>query len=134
MALSTPPKAAPEAAAIQPAGEPDPLTDRQFPLRLRVRLFAGLREAMGWGDHELSGAEGTTPLSLWSRLGLDRTWAAADGSVAADAAATAAPGAVATPLALPAGIRVTINQRFAAADALLADGDEVAFLPPISGG
>ena len=35
---------------------------------------------------------------------------------------------------LPPEIRVAINQRFAAADTLLIAGDELAFLPPISGG
>ena len=35
---------------------------------------------------------------------------------------------------LPDGVRVAVNQAFAAADTLLADGDELAFLPPISGG
>jgi molybdopterin synthase sulfur carrier subunit len=31
-------------------------------------------------------------------------------------------------------VRVAINQQFASADTPLADGDELAFLPPISGG
>jgi molybdopterin converting factor small subunit len=31
-------------------------------------------------------------------------------------------------------VRVAINQRFASADTPLANGDELAFLPPISGG
>jgi molybdopterin synthase sulfur carrier subunit len=35
---------------------------------------------------------------------------------------------------LPGGVRVAINQRFAPEDTPLADGDELAFLPPITGG
>lgn len=31
-------------------------------------------------------------------------------------------------------LRVTINQRFVEADALVHDGDEVAVLPPVQGG
>ncbi len=82
---------------------------------MRVRLFAGLREAMGWSERSVAAAAGATPLRLWQQLELGE----------------GGGGAVA---ALPDGIRVAINQRFAEADAALADGDELAFLPPISGG
>jgi molybdopterin converting factor subunit 1 len=34
----------------------------------------------------------------------------------------------------PAVIRAAVNQRFAAPDAAIADGDEVAFFPPVTGG
>jgi sulfur-carrier protein len=35
---------------------------------------------------------------------------------------------------LPERVRVAVNGEFAAWDRILADGDEVAFLPPVSGG
>ncbi|MFZ9463009.1 MAG: MoaD/ThiS family protein [Vulcanococcus sp.] len=47
------------------------------------------------------------------------------------------PARIWAALALPGGlgsVRVAINQRFAAADTPLQPGDELAFLPPISGG
>lgn len=34
----------------------------------------------------------------------------------------------------PARLRVAVNGAFAAWDRTLADGDEIAFLPPVSGG
>jgi molybdopterin synthase sulfur carrier subunit len=38
-------------------------------------------------------------------------------------------------IALPAErVRIAINGEFAAWDSALSDGDEVAFLPPVSGG
>jgi molybdopterin synthase sulfur carrier subunit len=84
---------------------------------VRVRLFAGLRERIGWGERlvPLGEAATPTPLELWERLGL------ADGTAGADGA-------------LPPGLRVAVNQAFAPADTPLQPGDEVAFLPPISGG
>ncbi|MFM9110453.1 MAG: MoaD/ThiS family protein [Prochlorococcaceae cyanobacterium] len=92
---------------------------------VRVRLFAGLREAMGWSEQPVNAGPAATPLALWNQLDLGGAWLAA----------TSAP-AEATPAtdALPAGIRVAINQQFAEAHTPLADGDELAFLPPISGG
>jgi molybdopterin converting factor small subunit len=44
------------------------------------------------------------------------------------------PDLEATGDGLPVGVRVAVNQAFASADMPLADGDELAFLPPISGG
>jgi len=89
---------------------------------LQVRLFAGLREAAGWGERTLAWPQAgiappgrpaeappVTPRSLWRRLQL--------GSVE-----------------LPAELRVAVNQAFASPDQALQPGDEVAFLPPISGG
>ncbi len=85
---------------------------------VRVRLFAGLRERMGWGERLVplgDAAAPLTPLELWRRLGLGDGRAGADGE-------------------LPPGLRVAVNQAFAPADTPLQPGDEVAFLPPISGG
>ena len=92
-----------------PASEPRPPS-------VRVRLFASLRETAGWSDRELalpvaSGDAPCTPRLLWQGLAL----------------------APPTP-ARPAGRRVAINQQFASPDTPLQPGDELAFLPPITGG
>jgi molybdopterin converting factor small subunit len=77
---------------------------------VRVRLFAAYREAAGAGEIELPLTPGLTVGQLWGRL-LARhpdlgQWA---------------PSAA-------------VNRSYAALTAPLADGDEVAFLPPVSGG
>ena len=84
-------------------------------LSLRIRLFAGLREAAGWSERPVLAPAGATPLSLWQQLQLS------------GAGASGGTG-------LPDGLRVAINHHFAPPDTALADGDELAFLPPISGG
>lgn len=86
------------------AADPAPLGPH-----LRLRLFASLREAAGWGERHwpLAGGEAPTPRQLWQVLAL--------------------PGEL-------AAIRVAINQQFATFDTPLQAGDELAFLPPISGG
>lgn len=89
-------------------------------LTLHVRLFAGLREAAGWSERTVQAPVGATPLHLWQQLELAGSWPG-------DAGLRGGAG-------LPEGLRVAINQAFAAADTPLADGDELAFLPPISGG
>ena len=79
---------------------------------IEIRLFAGLRERAGWGERRLPlPAEAPlTPAALWLQLELGG-------------------GA-----ALPSTVRVAINQAFASPHQPLVAGDELAFLPPISGG
>ena len=92
---------------------------------VRVRLFAALREAMGWSEQLVAAsADPATPLDVWQQLDLGGAWQVACGSTAPPPAGPE----------LPAGVRVAINQQFASPDTPLADGDELAFLPPISGG
>jgi molybdopterin synthase sulfur carrier subunit len=73
-------------------------------------LFAGLRERAGWGERDLAlppDLAPATPLAIWELLRLG---------------------------AWPAGLRVAVNQDFAELHQPLEAGDELAFLPPISGG
>ncbi|WP_369795443.1 MoaD/ThiS family protein [Synechococcus sp. GFB01] len=74
--------------------------------RAAVRRPARAGRLAGTAGH---GGSGVTPATIWSQLQLEPP----------DPSAT---------------IRVAINQRFAAWDSPLAGGDELAFLPPISGG
>lgn len=97
---------------------------------LRVRLFAVLRERAGWGDRLISldalpDGRRATAAALWRELALD----AGDGSDSDSDSGSGGGDA-----GLPATIRVAINQVFADPDSPLSPGDEVAFLPPITGG
>ncbi len=105
-------------------------------MTVQVRLFASLREQAGWSERRIPLEAATaTPLALWRQLQLP-----AGGASGGDPAANAATPSLGpasecgADQALPEGIRVAINRAFAAADTPLADGDELAFLPPISGG
>ena len=88
---------------------------------VRVRLFASLRETAGWGEQSVHTEPGhATPLALWRQLGLGSLLPASAPDLESDG--------------LPAGVRVAINQQFASPHQPLAEGDELAFLPPITGG
>ena len=98
--------------AINPAAATGQPTASLEEPAIEIRLFAGLRERAGWGERRLPlPAEAPlTPAALWLQLELGG-------------------GA-----ALPATVRVAINQAFASPHQPLVAGDELAFLPPISGG
>jgi molybdopterin converting factor subunit 1 len=81
-------------------------------MRVRVRLFASLREAVGTSEVELDLPEGATAETAWQRL--------------ADAHAALAPRR--------ARLTAAVNRRYALFDSPLHDGDEVVFVPPVSGG
>ena len=72
---------------------------------IRVRLFAGLRERAGWSERELDGIERLSDVWPALRLGDE-----------------------------PAGLLYAVNRGYAEPDRELADGDEVALIPPVSGG
>jgi MoaE-MoaD fusion protein len=74
---------------------------------VEVRLFAGLRERAGWARRELDLGEGARVAEVWALLGLGEE---------------------------PTGLLYAVNQEYAAADRVLAPGDEVALIPPVSGG
>lgn len=75
--------------------------------QVTVRLFAGLRERAGTGAIALEVPSGAVLGDVWGLLDLGEQ---------------------------PPGIAYALNRRYADADAALADGDEVALIPPVSGG
>jgi molybdopterin synthase sulfur carrier subunit len=81
-------------------------------VRVRVRLFASLREAAGRQELELELPVGSTPEDAWTAL------------AAAHAALATRRGSLAA----------AVNRRYVAFDAPLAADDEVVFIPPVSGG
>ena len=72
---------------------------------MRVRLFAGLRERAGWSERELDGVDRVA--DVWSALDLGEE---------------------------PEGLLYAVNKEYAKGDRSLAHGDEVALIPPVSGG
>ena len=81
-------------------------------MRVRVRLFASLREAAGVPEAELELPDGASPEDAWRALS-DRFPALA---------------------ARRQSLAAAVNRRYAPFDAPLADGDELVFVPPVSGG
>ena len=85
-------------------------------MAITVRYFASLREALGATESvELPAHLPRTVASLREHL------------IASDAAHAAA-------LARGRAVRCALNQDMADEDAPVADGDEVAFFPPVTGG
>ncbi|MBI5837476.1 MAG: MoaD/ThiS family protein [Candidatus Eisenbacteria bacterium] len=79
-------------------------------MNIRVLCFAGLRERLGRSDFPKEVPAGSTPRSVLLGLLGD-----------ADAARAA-------------GVAYAVNLQHVAADHELREGDQVAFLPPVSGG
>jgi MoaE-MoaD fusion protein len=76
-------------------------------MRVTVRLFAGLRELAGTSSRELELEDGATTGDVWGALALGER---------------------------PGGLAVAVNRRYVGETEPLADGDEVALIPPVSGG
>ena len=82
----------------------------------KILYFAGLRESTGCGAEELALPHGVRDIAgLRAMLrGRGGAWAEA--------------------LAESRRVRAAVNQDMAAGDTPVADGDEVAFFPPVTGG
>jgi molybdopterin synthase catalytic subunit/molybdopterin converting factor small subunit len=74
-------------------------------VRVTVRLFAGLRERAGWSRREIDGVAQIG--DVWTALDLGDE---------------------------PPGLLYALNKSYVERDRKLADGDEVAVIPPVSGG
>jgi molybdopterin synthase catalytic subunit len=74
---------------------------------ITVRLFAALRERAGWSEREVEIPEGASVADVWRRLDMGDE---------------------------PPGLAYARNREYAARDDALAAGDEVAVIPPVSGG
>lgn len=81
-------------------------------MRVTVKLFARLRDVAGTGDFSCEVAEGATVRTLWQMLAARHPEFAA----------------------YERSISCAVNADYARMHDTLADGDEVAFLPPVSGG
>jgi MoaE-MoaD fusion protein len=73
-------------------------------VKVKVRLFAGLREHAGWSEREI---DATTVAGVWATLDLGDE---------------------------PDGLLYAVNKEYAKRNRVLVDGDEVALIPPVSGG
>ena len=76
-------------------------------MRVRVRLFAGLRERAGTAERELDLFDGAKAGDVWAALELGEE---------------------------PPGLLYAVNHEYAPPERELADSDEVALIPPVSGG
>jgi molybdopterin synthase catalytic subunit/molybdopterin converting factor small subunit len=74
-------------------------------VKVTVKLFAGLRERAGWSERDVEGV--TRVGEVWALLGLGPE---------------------------PDGLLYAVNKEYAGREQELADGDEVAVIPPVSGG
>jgi molybdopterin synthase sulfur carrier subunit len=81
-------------------------------VRVRLRLFASLREAAGLSQVQLDLPPGATLEDAWRRL-------------VADLPALAARRP---------SLAASVNRRYAPFETALGDGDEIVFIPPVSGG
>jgi molybdopterin converting factor subunit 1 len=80
-------------------------------MRITVKLFAAAREFAGWDQRDLELPAGATLAHVRQRI------------------AELLPG-----WPMLSSSAFAVNQRFARAEQALAEGDEVAVLPPVSGG
>lgn len=76
-------------------------------MQITVRLFAGLRELAGTGRRELELPEGSSLADVWPALDLGEE---------------------------PPGLLYAVNRAYAERETEVADGDEIALIPPVSGG
>lgn len=81
-------------------------------MRINVRLFARLRDIVGAGEIARQVPDGATVRTVWDEL----------------------TGDFPELHAYQETISAAVNAEYSRMDAPVGDGDEVAFLPPVSGG
>lgn len=81
-------------------------------MRVRVRLFAALREELGETEKAMDLPSEATVAHAWEALAAERP----------------------ALLARRAGLAAAVNRRYAPFDTPLHENDELVFIPPVSGG
>jgi molybdopterin converting factor subunit 1 len=81
-------------------------------MQVRVRLFASLRDLAGRSEVRLELAPGASTEDAWRALARDYPAMARR----------------------RASLMASVNRRYAPFDTALTEGDEVVFIPPVSGG
>ena len=84
----------------------------EWKLNIKVLFFASCRDLIGTGEREMTLTDGATVTDLIAELALEQVRF--------------------TDLA--PSLMVSVNQAYVERDAELQEGDEVAFIPPVSGG
>jgi molybdopterin synthase sulfur carrier subunit len=78
-------------------------------INLKVRYFASMRDRMGRGEEAVSFSPGqVTVEDLWKKVSGGES--------------------------LPSNTLVAVNMEYTDGKAVLKDGDEIAFFPPVTGG
>ena len=78
-------------------------------MKIKINYFASLREAVGQSETFIKSDEAS--------LTAAKVWMLATGTAH-----------------LPDNVLVAVNQEYVSVDAVVVDGDEVAFFPPVTGG
>ncbi|MEX1080951.1 MAG: MoaD/ThiS family protein [Halofilum sp. (in: g-proteobacteria)] len=77
-------------------------------MTVQVKVFAHLRERLGFAERSLELPEGATVAGVWEAMSGEAE--------------------------LPSHVLAAVNLGYAEPDDLVSDGDEVAFFPPVTGG
>ena len=75
---------------------------------IKVLFFASLREQVGQSETAVDWLEGMNVAGIWQQVTRDTV--------------------------MPDNVLIARNQTYCDAETLVADGDEVAFFPPVTGG
>ncbi|QPK62620.1 MoaD/ThiS family protein [Methylomonas sp. LL1] len=77
-------------------------------MSIKVRYFASLKEKVGRGEDEINPASPLSVRAIWRQLNPN--------------------------LSMPESVLAAVNMDYADLDAIVRDGDELAFFPPVTGG
>ena len=77
-------------------------------MSIKVRYFASLKDQLGHAEAEVYVNAPVAARLVWQQLNPN--------------------------ISLPDGVLTAINQEYAQLDSVVADGDELAFFPPVTGG